>query len=267
MPLKSGYSRATFEANYQELRRLGHDHKHAMAASYHAARESYFKAHPKGALPAWLTPPGGQRLNPKLKQNPCACTTKKKRRKNPDGLFQLEIKQDNERAWHKIVTAHAMFPVSEIHAYLSMIALDNQISPANLEARVTSGGAVVWERESDREANRPRKKNPVPESSRSAKRSQEARIKAAGDLYTRFTGHEADELVSIDNPVMPDTMLVIGDIDGVMYTTIRDGQVEKYVHQFKQKCRPLFCVSHDGKQLFMLGGSYDFTERGIVDRT
>lgn len=263
MRLKAGYSRATFEVNYQALRRSNHDHKQAMAVSYNVARESYFKAHPHGALPAWLTPPGGQRL----RQNSCACTSTKKRRKNPDGLFQLEIKQDTERAWHKIVTAHAMFSESEIHAYLSMIALDNQISGASLEARVTSGGSIVWDRKSDREVNRPRRQNPVPEFSRSAKRSQEARVKAAGDLYTRFTGHDADEIVSIDKPVMPDTMLVIGDIDGVMYTTMRDGQIEKYVHQFKKKCRPLFCVSHDGKQLFLLGGSYDFTERGIVDRT
>lgn len=112
-----------------------------------------------------------------------------------------------------------------------------------------------------------RRKNPVPESSQSAKRSRDARIKAAGDLYTRFTGHDADEIVSVDKPVLPDVMLTVGDIDGILYTTVRDGKVEKYIHKFKKNCRPLFCVSHDGEQLFMLGGSYDFTERGIVDRS
>lgn len=112
-----------------------------------------------------------------------------------------------------------------------------------------------------------RKKNPVPESSRSTKHSREARIEAAGGLFSRFTGHDADELVSIDKPEFPDVLSVIGDIDGVLYTTVRDGETEKYIHKFKKNCRPLFCVTHDGKQIFMLGGSYDFTERGIVDRT
>lgn len=112
-----------------------------------------------------------------------------------------------------------------------------------------------------------RKTNPVPESSRSAKRNRQARIAAASDLYTRFTGHDASERVVVDKPEFPDTLLAIGDIDGILYTTVRDGRVEKYIHKFKQNCRPLFCVSHDGKQIILLGGSYDFTERGIVDRS
>jgi hypothetical protein len=109
---------------------------------------------------------------------------------------------------------------------------------------------------------KPRRKNPVPASKLVQERD-------AANLYTRFTGHKVDpgETVVIDKPELPDVMLVVGDIDGIMYTTVRDGEVEKYVHQFSKNCRPLFCVSSDGKQLFMLGGSYDFTERGIVDRT
>lgn len=105
-----------------------------------------------------------------------------------------------------------------------------------------------------------RKPNPVPPSHHVQRRD-------AADLYKRFTGHEALEEVKIDKPVLPDVMLVVGDIDGIMYTTVRDGVVEKYVHQFKKKARPLFCVSHDGKQIHLIGGEYDFTERGIVDRT
>lgn len=109
--------------------------------------------------------------------------------------------------------------------------------------------------------------NPVPESTRSRARSRESRIQSAGDLYTRFTGHDAVEFVEVDKPEIPDTLAVIGDVDGVMYTTVRDNQIEKYIHKFKKNCRPLLCVSSDGKQLFMLGGAYDFTERGIVDRS
>ena len=67
--------------------------------------------------------------------------------------------------------------------------------------------------------------------------------------------------------VIPDVLIGIGEVDGIMYSTVRDGVLEKYVHRFAKKARPLFAVSHDGKQLFMLGGAYNFTERGIVDET
>ncbi|HEY6020918.1 MAG TPA: hypothetical protein VIY48_13765 [Candidatus Paceibacterota bacterium] len=111
------------------------------------------------------------------------------------------------------------------------------------------------------------RRNPVPPSSRAGFVSRETQLQNARDLYERFTGHEGNEVVSIDKPHMPDVMLVVGDVDGILYTTTRDGETEKYIHKFKKNCRPLFCVSHDGKQIFMLGGSYDFTERGIVDRS
>jgi hypothetical protein len=105
-----------------------------------------------------------------------------------------------------------------------------------------------------------RAQNPVPA-------SKKVQIRNASKLYSDFTGHEADEIETLDKPVMPDVMLRIGEIDFIGYTTIRDEKTEKYIHKFKKKCRPLFTVSHDGKQLFMLGGSYDFTELGIVDKT
>jgi hypothetical protein len=104
------------------------------------------------------------------------------------------------------------------------------------------------------------KKNPVPPSKR-------VQIRNASKLYSDFSGHEASEYETLDKPILPDVMLKVGEIDFVGYTTVRDGKTEKYIHKFSKKCRPLFTVSHDGKQLFMLGGSYDFTERGIVDKT
>lgn len=112
----------------------------------------------------------------------------------------------------------------------------------------------------ERDKSFARHNNPVP-------LSRKAQISAAGKLYSEFTGHEAGEVTSVDKPVMPDVMLAIGEIDGVMYSTVRDGVPEKYIHKFKKSCRPVFAVSHDGKQLFMLGGAYDFTERGIIDKS
>lgn len=110
----------------------------------------------------------------------------------------------------------------------------------------------------------------VPPSSRARSRpklSTRRDIQKAADLYERFSGHEAEAIGLVDVPELPEVGVAIGDVDGILYTTVRDGKVERYIHQFKSKDRPLFVVSPDGKQLFMIGGGYDFTERGIVDHS
>lgn len=105
-----------------------------------------------------------------------------------------------------------------------------------------------------------RMKNPVPP-------SRTVQVKQASKLYEEFTGHNAELIGRVEKPVVPDVMAVIGDVDGILYSTVRDGKLERYIHEFAVKSRPLFAVSHDGKSLHMLGGAYDFTERGIVDKT
>lgn len=109
-----------------------------------------------------------------------------------------------------------------------------------------------------------RMQNPVPPSSRHG--SIASQRDKAGLLYHNFTGHHPGEEIIIDKPGYPDVMSVIGDIDGVLYTTVRDGKEEKYIHKFKKSSRPLFCVAPDGLTLYMIGGSYEFGERGIVDK-
>ena len=74
------------------------------------------------------------------------------------------------------------------------------------------------------------------------------------------------EFIETHKVSLPDVALLVGHLDGVMYTTVRDGKKEKYIHRFKLKSRPLLITSHDGTQLIILGGEYDFTELGIVDR-
>lgn len=111
----------------------------------------------------------------------------------------------------------------------------------------------------------------VPPSSRAGKRARaftaaRSDIRRAASLYERFTGHEAESLGKVSVPDLPKVAAVIGDCDGVLYTTVRDGVTEKYIHEFaKADDKPLLCVTPDGKQLLLIGGTYDFTERGIVD--
>lgn len=106
-----------------------------------------------------------------------------------------------------------------------------------------------------------RRRNPVPAS------SVEEQVEQGARLYKRFTGHEVEFAEYIDQPEQPNALVVIGEIDFVGYTTIRDGVVEKYIHRFKAKARPLFTVTPDGSSIVLLGGAYDFTERGIVDQS
>lgn len=108
----------------------------------------------------------------------------------------------------------------------------------------------------------------VPPSSRAGKKSRAAlfseRARAA-NLFERFTGHDAEAIAKVRLPPFPSHMAIVGELDGVLYTTTRDGVEEKYIHEFRKRDRPLLCVSPDGEQLFIIAGRYVFTERGIVD--
>lgn len=108
-------------------------------------------------------------------------------------------------------------------------------------------------------AARMRDGNPVPPSS-----VLKERIAEAARLRRDFTGHDSDRVEKAEFSV-PSVALQIGECDGIMYTTVRDGVTEKYLHKFKKKSRPTLAVSHDGKTLVLLGGAFQFTDRGIVD--
>ena len=91
-------------------------------------------------------------------------------------------------------------------------------------------------------------------------------VHSAQMLFEDFTGHAGRVVAKIKKPVYPDAVVVIGECDGVLYTTRRDGKMESYIHRFKARSRPLLCSSADGKTLYLLGGAYRFTDRGIIDK-
>ena len=239
MPLKTGYSRETFEHNYAQMKREGHPHTQALAAAFKEARKSFFDRYPHGALPQWLTPKDGKRM-----KNPCEPC---ERKQNP---------LTEKIQWH---VDHLLQEYQQHGKTAAEQLFQDIVQKYRLTVAQSSALSQLFQEAANLTAHK-RKQNPVPPSRKLQQRNAE-------DLYSRFTGHEATEHVMIDKPVLPDVMLVVGDIDFIGYTTVRDGVTEKYIHKFKKNCRPLFTVSHDGKLLFMLGGSYDFTELGIVDRT
>lgn len=89
----------------------------------------------------------------------------------------------------------------------------------------------------------------------------------AAALSESFTGHRAEPLARVNAPSWPRVALLVGTLDGVLYTAVRDGQRGRYIHEFARRDRPLLLATPSGDQLLIYGGAYDFTERGIVDRS
>lgn len=96
-------------------------------------------------------------------------------------------------------------------------------------------------------------------------KDRQTRVNAAMKLYAAFSGHEPEVIGQMPRPKKFDVGIVVGELRGVAYETVRDGRVTAYFHEFNKDCRPLLVSSFDGKQLCILGGEYDFTENGIVD--
>lgn len=91
------------------------------------------------------------------------------------------------------------------------------------------------------------------------------KIKRAAARFKRFTGHDAEQADPVQFDV-PEVALRIGDCLGIMYRTVRDGKTEDYIHRFNPRSRPQLAASEDGSILILLGGAYQFTNRGIVDK-
>lgn len=87
----------------------------------------------------------------------------------------------------------------------------------------------------------------------------------ASERLQNFSGHKPTEVMRVQERNTK-TGLVIGTLDGLLYTTVRDNKTEGYIHRFRRKSRPLLAASSDGKSLKIVGGRFEFTEAGIEDR-
>jgi hypothetical protein len=92
--------------------------------------------------------------------------------------------------------------------------------------------------------------------------TNQKRLQRGKRLFRNFHGevpHKVDKIqVKKD-----DVVIKIGPCVGLIYLDESDGK--KYIHKFKTRSRPLLTVSDDGRRLYLLKGSYRFTDRGIVD--
>ncbi len=109
------------------------------------------------------------------------------------------------------------------------------------------------------------RKNPAGFTVRPPRQRRASQINIADDLLEAFTGTRASkEVVANVRPIR--TGLVVGKLSGVMYAADRGDGVHEYCHRFKSSSRPLLIADHDGTQLGIVGGRYQFTDRGIVDK-
>lgn len=118
-----------------------------------------------------------------------------------------------------------------------------------------------------RPASRPGKKT-TRRKTKKVKKNPNLQTAAERDAVARFEafhGHDAMEVIAIDFPKNPRALYTLGELDTIAYNAIIDGERSLYVHKFKKKSRPLLCGNSDGTQLFLIGGSYSITDRGIVD--
>jgi hypothetical protein len=96
-------------------------------------------------------------------------------------------------------------------------------------------------------------------------RRKRRKVQAAAKLYEDFTGDVPQyiEKVYVD---VPEVVWLLGELDAVLYTCIRDGKTEHYKHTFKKSSRPLLCSNETGSAIFCVGGRYRITDRGIEDK-
>lgn len=89
-------------------------------------------------------------------------------------------------------------------------------------------------------------------------------IDKAVRLHERFTGHDASERGELhDAPRIPPVLTKVGPCVAIEYIATREGERATYRHTFDKKSRP--ALATDGDHLYLIGGSYRFTDRGIVD--
>ena len=89
-------------------------------------------------------------------------------------------------------------------------------------------------------------------------------VKKAAKLYEEFreAKPKRGRVVEME---LPKTLMIMGNLQFVGYDTTRRGKTELYKHDFAPGSRPLICADPKSGQLFLIGGRYHVTERGIVD--
>lgn len=96
-------------------------------------------------------------------------------------------------------------------------------------------------------------------------RPTERELRQAVKLFQRFHGQEPKK-IGMARVQLPRALMRVGPLPYLFYIAPWKGRETLFKHTFARHARPLLCASHDGRALFIVGGGYDFTRDGIVDR-
>ena len=102
---------------------------------------------------------------------------------------------------------------------------------------------------------------------------------SAKELYERFRGSIARRFMRTGvrfgdkwitqqcelNILIPKDLAIVGHIRAIEYDCVRDGRTIEARHPFAPGTRPLLAVGSRRGEVFLLGTSYKFTDRGFVD--
>jgi hypothetical protein len=104
-------------------------------------------------------------------------------------------------------------------------------------------------------------------SSRDARTSpHDEELRRGGGHHRRFHGYETPRARRIRHRrVMPPVVVKIGELVGLIYRSEKGspGVPRTYIHLMRQA--PLLVSDLEGAQLYIVGGRYRFTERGIEE--
>lgn len=92
-----------------------------------------------------------------------------------------------------------------------------------------------------------------------------ADTRRAAKAFEDFTGHKA---VKVTRSRLDDSDVngwKMGPVVGIAYEAKRDNKTQRYFHEFDAKTRPDLIARDDGRQLYIAGGKYKVTDRGIED--
>jgi hypothetical protein len=264
VPLKAGWSKAVIAANVARGRREGKSASVASAAAYRRARQWYRRLHPRGPWPGHLDPapprrPAGR--NPATTRVVSAQDIAKNYKPVMDEIAvsqmadiaarraRAEKNRESGMSLRKAREAAAEAKATpEIRAVIRQRLLRGATNEQAIRAAIRIG---KWSKSVVTAAH-----NPAPD----------AEMERAARAYQAFHGERPKEILQLDIPSAPRTAVALGECLAVIYRGRRDGKTYSFKHTFARRARPYLCFSSDGRQLFLLGGDFKVTDRGIVDR-
>ena len=89
-------------------------------------------------------------------------------------------------------------------------------------------------------------------------------LERAAKLYRDFR-EERPRRARAVRVTLPKVAMVMGHVRAIEYDTTHGGKVTLYKHRFAPGSRPMLVAANGRGKLFLIGGRYHVTARGIVD--